>query len=338
MSMQAAVFQGIHKPLTVESLPEPEISNPYDVIVRVGRCGICGSDLHISEDAVFGVPAGVVLGHEYAGEVVAVGSAVNSLKTGDKVSVNPLTSCGSCAVCLAGDFAMCSSMIVGGGGYGQYSLVREHQCVRMPDGISLEDGALVEPMAVGLRAVNLAQMHSGARVLVLGAGPIGLAVSYWARRMGAGKMVVSATSNQREALAMEMGASAFVIQNDEAIDTVNRSLGGPPEIVFECVGKPGLIQRCIEHVGARGTVIVAGLCTHPDTIDPFMLVTKECRLQPSAFYTMRDFHTTLDSLERGDTCAHNMITDTISIAQTPEAFEALKKRTTQCKVLIDPWC
>jgi len=335
--MKAAVFQGVKKPLVVESLPEPEASGPHDVVVQVGRCGICGSDLHISEDPIFGVPAGVVLGHEYSGEVVGIGSEVKSVKVGDKVSVNPLTSCGTCVHCLAGDLSMCSSMIVGGGGYGQYSLVREHQCIRMPEGVSIEDGALVEPMAVGLRAVNLAKIHSGARVMVLGAGPIGLAVTFWARRMGAGKIAVTASSNRREGLAREMGASAFVTPGENPIEEMSRALGGAPEIVFECVGKVGMVQQCIEHVAPRGKVIVVGLCTHPDTFNPFLFVTKECVLQPSAFYTTRDFHTTLDILEAGDTCPHSMITDTITIDQTPEAFEALKQRTTQCKVMIDSW-
>lgn len=237
--MKAAVFHGVKKPLTVEDIPEPEPAGPHDVVVRVARCGICGSDLHISEDPIFGVPAGVVLGHEYSGEVVATGPEVKAVKTGDLVSVNPLSSCGECAACLAGDFALCGSMIVGGGGYGQYSLVREHQCVRLPERVSVEDGALVEPMAVGLRAVNLARMHSGARVMILGAGPIGLAVIFWAHRMGAGKIAVTASSSRREGLAMEMGASTFVTPGENPVEDVNKVLGGPPEIVFECVGKVG---------------------------------------------------------------------------------------------------
>jgi len=192
-------------------------------------------------------------------------------------------------------------------------------------------------MAVGLRAVNLANMHSGARVLVVGAGPIGLAVTFWARRMGAGRIAVTASSNRREALALEMGATCFVAPGENPVEDVNRALGGPPEIVFECVGKVGMVQKCIEHVGPRGNVIVVGLCTHPDTFNPFLFVSKECRLQPSAFYTTRDFHTTLDVLEAGDTRPHHMITDTVTIDTMPEAFEALKQRTTQCKVLVDSW-
>ena len=335
--MRAAVLTAIGKPLEVETLADPT-PGPKDVIVKVGRCGICGSDLHISEDPIFGVPAGVVLGHEYSGEVIEVGREVSRVKVGDRLAVFPLESCGECGACRTGQPAWCEKqMTVGGGGYGQFSKVAEHQCVRMPDGVSLDDGALVEPMAVGLHAVNVSGMFSGARVLVVGAGPIGLAVVFWARRMGAGKIACTASSTRRADLALELGASVFVAPSDTPVEDVNRALGGPPEIVFECVGKPGLIQRCIDHVHTRGTVVVAGLCTTPDSINPFWLIQKEARVQPSAFYDLRDFQTTLDLFDSGMTVPHEMITDHVSLEAMPAAFEALKQRTHQCKVMVKAW-
>ena len=333
--MRAAVLKALGQPLEVETLPDPT-PGPLDVIVKVGRCGICGSDLHISEDPIFGVPAGVVLGHEYAGEVVEVGGEVRRVKVGDRLAVFPLETCGECGPCRSGQPAWCEKqMTVGGGGYGQFAKVAEHQCVRMPDGVSLDDGALVEPMAVGLHAVNVSNMFSGARVLVVGAGPIGLAVVFWARRMGAGKIACTASSTRRADLALELGASVFVAPSDTPVEDVNRALGGPPEIAFECVGKPGLIQRCIDHVHTRGTVVVAGLCTTPDSINPFWLIQKEARVQPSAFYDLRDFQTTLDLFDSGMTVPHEMITDHVSLEAMPAAFEALKQRTHQCKVIVD---
>ena len=335
--MKAAIFQGVHKPLVVEEVPDPK-AGAGEVVIKVGRCGICGSDLHISEDPIFGVPAGAVLGHEYAGEVVEVGKGVTSVKVGDRLAAFPLESCGQCGPCKSGEPAWCEKgMIVGGGGYGQFSRVAEHQCVRMPDGVSLTDGALVEPLAVGLHAINVSRMRSGARVLVVGAGPIGLAVVFWARRMGAGKIAVTASSTRRAELAMEMGATVFMEPEDNGPEAVNRALGGPPEVVFECVGKVGLIQKCVEYVGARGAVVVVGLCTAPDTIMPFAVVSKECAIQPSAFYDLRDFQTTLDVLNSGAITPHDMITDEVSLATLPTAFEALKQRTHQCKVMVNAW-
>ena len=335
--MKAAVFKALHQPLEIETLPDPT-PGALDVIVKVGRCGICGSDLHITEDPVFGVPPGAVLGHEYAGEVVEVGKDVTRVKIGDRLAVFPLETCGICGPCKSGQPAWCEKqMMVGGGGYGQFSKVAEHQCVRMPAGVSLDDGALVEPMAVGLHAVNVSGLRSGARVLVVGAGPIGLAVVFWARRMGAGKIACTASSTRRADLARELGASVFVPPSETIVEDVNRALGGAPEIVFECVGKAGLIQRCIDHAHTRGTVVVAGLCTQPDTINPFWLVNKEVRVQPSAFYDLRDFETTLDLFDAGVTVPHEMITDEVSLDAMPEAFEALKQRTHQCKVMVKTW-
>ena len=335
--MKAAVFQALHQPLSIETLADPT-PGPLDVIVKVGRCGICGSDLHITEDPIFGVPTGTVLGHEYSGEVVAIGREVTRVKTGDRLAVFPLETCGVCGPCKSGQPAWCEAgMNVGGGGYGQFSKVAEHQCVRMPDGVSLDDGAIVEPLAVSLHGVNISRMKSGARVLVVGAGPIGLAAVFWARRMGAGKIAVTASSARRAELAMAMGATAFIPPSETPIEDVNRALGGPPEVVFECVGKQGLIQRCIEHVAPRGTVVVVGLCTQPDTIIPFSAIMKECVIQPSAFYDLRDFETTLDLLESGVTIPNAMITDHVGLNAMPQAFEALKQRTHQCKVMVDTW-
>ncbi len=138
---------------------------------------------------------------------------------------------------------------------------------------------------------------------------------------------------------MEMGADAFIDPQaplEDQIKLANEALGGPPEIVFECVGKPGLVQRCVEFAGKRGTVVIVGLCTAEDHYMPFTVIQKEVTLVPSAFYDVRDFETTLDALNRGDTVPEEMVTDNINLAGLPASFEALKHRSTQCKVLVDP--
>ena len=173
-------------------------------------------------------------------------------------------------------------------------------------------------------------------MLVIGAGPIGLAVVFWARRMGAGRIACTASSTRRAELAMEMGASVFVEPSDTPVEDATRALGGPPEIVFECVGKAGLVQRSIEHAAKRGTVVIVGLCTTQDQYMPFTLIQKEITLVPSAFYDVRDFETCLDALNRGDTAPEEMVTDNVNLANMPAAFEALKHRSTQCKILVNP--
>ena len=333
--MKAAVFKKLNSPLVVETIADPT-PGEGEVVVEVCRCGICGSDLHITEDPIFGAQSGTVLGHEYSGRVMAVGKGIARTKVGDHVAVFPVHGCGKCATCLAGVPAWCSQMRIDGGGYGQYSLAEEHQLIRLPKTMSLEDGALIEPMAVSLHGVALAKPQPGARVLIIGAGPIGLAAAYWSKHMGAGRIAVTAGSNRRAELALKMGATHFIDPANASPEAVNAALGGPPDIVYEAVGKVGLIQKAIEYVKVRGTVIVLGLCTPPDTFMPFQFVSKEVTLQASAFYEVGEFEVAADVLDKDPETPRAMVTDIVDLTNMPAMFEALRHRSTQCKVLVDP--
>lgn len=333
--MKAAVFKKLNSPLVVETIPDP-VPGDNEVVVEVCRCGICGSDLHITEDPVFGAQPGMVLGHEYSGRIAALGRKVDTVKVGDHVAVFPVHGCGQCATCKAGVPAWCTQMRVDGGGYGQYSLAEQHQLIKLPKTLALEDGALVEPLAVSLHGVALARPQPGARVLVIGAGPIGLAAAYWSRHMGAGRIAVTAGSNRRAGLALQMGATHFIDPANATPEAVNAALGGPPDIVYEAVGKVGLVQKCIEYVKPRGTVIVLGLCTPPDTYMPFQLVSKEVTVQGSAFYEVREFEVAADVLDKDPDTPRAMVTDLVDLPNMPAMFEALRQRSSQCKVLVDP--
>lgn len=330
--MKAAVFKALGRPLAIENVPEPKPGRD-EVLIKVGRCGICGSDLHMTAEAAFGAQPGMILGHEFSGEVIEAGADVERLKKGDRIAVAPLRSCGHCASCLAGRPAWCSAMELQGGGYAEYAVATERQSRLLPPTISFEDGALVEPLAVSLHGVNLSGLTPGARVVVLGAGPIGLAATFWAHRQGAGKIVVRDVTEAPRALAEMVGASAFVPASED-MAVVNEALGGPADLVFECVGKPGIISQAIEYVRPRGTVVVLGLCTMPDTFVPFRAVAKEVRIQTSAFFETPEFETVLRTLDAGATEPHALITDTVALAAMPATFEALRHRTTQCKVMV----
>ncbi|MGV7216021.1 alcohol dehydrogenase catalytic domain-containing protein [Bradyrhizobium sp. UFLA05-112] len=333
--MLAAIFNGVGRPLTIEEVAEPK-PGPGQVLVKVQRCGICGSDLHMTEDPIFCIPDGAVLGHEFTGEVVELGRGVQHLKVGDRVSVVPIASCGRCAACLSGRPAACLEMQLHGGGYAQFTAVHERQCVKLPSTVGIEEGALVEPMAVGLHGVLKAEMQPGARVLVIGAGPVGLATIFWARRLGAGLIAGTASTMTRAELAHTMGADIFLDPEDAGASASALALGGPPDIVFECVGKPGLIQRAIDHVRPRGTVLVLGLCTTQDTFMPFGALNKEVRVQMAAFYDVADFTRSVDAFDRGASQPAAMITEEVSLIDMPPAFEKLKHRTNQCKILVRP--
>ncbi len=333
--MKAVVTQGLHRPLRVESLPDP-VPGPGEVVLEVARCGICGSDLHMTEDAAYGVQPGAVLGHEFAGEVVALGSGVSGLASGDRVAAIPLMGCGRCPSCLAGEPAWCAEFALQGGGYAEYVRTRAEQCVRLPRSASLADGAIIEPLAVALHGVMLSGVRPHDKVLVLGAGPIGLGVAFWARRLGAARVVVQDIVPHQQERALAMGATDFIVDREDPVGAAERALGGKADIVYECVGVPGLIAQAARQARIKGTVLILGLCTRPDSFVPFEVLSKELRLQTSAFFKRQEYEAALDALDAGAAQPRLLVSDTIGLEQVPVSFEALKSRTHHCKVLIAP--
>ncbi len=240
--MKAAVFHALRQPLIIEERDMPRPASD-ELVIRVGRCGICGSDLHMTEEPAFGVPSGAVLGHEFAGEIVELGKEAQGFKIGDRVAVSPLRGCGACLNCLAGEPAWCTRMALQGGGYAEFALATDRQCLKLPSTTSLEDGALVEPLAVALHGVARLGLVPGARVLVMGAGPIGLGVAFWARRLGAVKVAVADISTLQADMAGRMGATDFVTVDEDSVARVDTALGGPPDIVFDASASPASSPR-----------------------------------------------------------------------------------------------
>lgn len=335
--MRAAIFKGPGRPLEIETLPDPE-PLAGEVVIKVGKCGICGSDLHMTDGrGSIQVPPGHILGHEFAGEIVALGKGVKNFKVGDLITAMPTTGCGHCPACLKGEPKWCPQRGSMQGGYGEYLRTKASSALKLGANLSLDDGALVEPLAVGLHGVERARMKVGDKVLVIGAGPVGLAAIYWARRLGAGRIGVTASSTRRADLALAMGASVFVTPSDSPVEDVRDALGGPPDVVFECVGRPGMIQRSCEHVKPTGKVVVLGFCTAPDHLNPVTPLFKEVDVIFAVLYAIRDLQVAMETLNAGSVEPRMMITDRVSLDETPAIFEALRHRTTQCKVLIDPW-
>jgi len=333
--MKAAAFEALDKPLRIDTIPDPT-PEADEVVVGVNHCGICGSDIHMAlEPEAFGLTDGFVMGHEFSGEIMAMGSEVNHLKIGQRVSVVPFRSCGRCAACLAGNPAWCSQMQLIGGGYGEYASVKARQCVPLPADASFADGALLEPLAVALHGINRAQLRPGDRVLVLGAGPIGLAVAFWAARLGARRVVMQDIKEHQRERALEMGATGFICCKDEPPwQDTEKLLGGKADIVFECAGVPGMIARSVDVLKTQGTLLMLGLCTFPDTFIPFELLSKELCIQTSAFFDQKEYETALDVLASGILEPRLLITDKVALEELPPMFEQLKSSHQHCKVMI----
>jgi 2-desacetyl-2-hydroxyethyl bacteriochlorophyllide A dehydrogenase len=333
--MKAAVFRDFNQPLELEQIPEPQPAADQ-VLIRVARCGICGSDLHMTREPALGIRPGAILGHEFSGEVVEAGAATQGFKVGDRVAVAPVRGCGQCASCKSGEPAWCDSMLLQGGGYAELAVAAGRQCMRLPRAASLDDGALVEPLAVALHGVSLSGLTAAARVLILGAGPIGLAVAFWCRRLGATRVgVIDLTSLQAD-LARKVGATAFLEAGADSVTRAAAALGGMPDVVFECVGKPGILAQALEHVRPRGSIVMLGLCTTQDGFVPFRAVSKEVKFIASAFFTMREYEVSLDLLDGGYAEARALITNTVPLSGLPAMFESLRQRTSQCKVMVRP--
>lgn len=340
--MKAAVFEAVGKPLSIQDVDDPT-PDPGGLVMKVGYCGICGTDLHATREGMTTACCGQILGHEYVGEIVEVGKeAEGDWQVGDMVCAMPFIACGRCPACATGRFFECQAKKVPGvdapGGFAEYVATGARETIRLPEGLDLETAALVEPLAVGIHAVRVAGLRAGSRVLVIGAGPIGLTVALWARFFGARDVVVSEMAASRAALARRMGATA-VLQPDPSADAeallqqYMDAAGAPPDIIFECVGAPGLLQQCLEMAPQRGQIVPVGVCEQPDAIMPFMGLFKELRIQFAIAYTKDDFETCLAMLAEGRIDVSPMVTDVVGLDQLPEAFEALRTPSHQCKVL-----
>jgi 2-desacetyl-2-hydroxyethyl bacteriochlorophyllide A dehydrogenase len=342
--MKALVFAGSGQPLHIEDrpLPRPE---PGDLIVKVAYCGICGSDVHATDPGPFQIGTGTVLGHEFSGEVVE--SQAAGFTAGDRVIGIPVRPCDPCRAeggeCRDHMGIRCPNARVVGmsppvpGAYAEYVRIGARQVLRIPAGVDDRAAALAEPLAVGAHAVRAAGPLLGRRVLVIGAGPIGNATLLFAKASGARDVVVSELDAARRERALRLGATAVIDPASSALDETFRALtGGPPEIIFECVGAVGLINQCIELAAPTGTIVVVGVCRVEDRLFPRRAITKELRLQFVLGYVAQDFALALDLLGSGRFDVDAMVSAVVSFDELPAMFEALRRPNPHGKILLDP--
>lgn len=341
--MRAAIFKEMSKPLVIEAIGDP-VPGPNDLILRVKNCGICGSDLHMTEPtSIMPLALGSVMGHEFAGEIVEVGSAARGRwKSGDRVAGFPYICCGDASPCMNFGFgsAMCGKGVSIGlgqshGAYAELVRVGSSGAFPLPDSVSFREGALVEPLAVGLHAVDMARMERGATVLVVGAGPVGLAVMLWARFLGARHVIVSERAEGRRAFAAKFGATDAIDPDQPLAPQVEKIAGKGADIIFECVGAPGMIGQTMMEAPRGARIVVAGVCQQPDTIMPLIGIMKEINLQFVLGYRPADFDYVIAMIASDRIGVAHMITDVVGLDALPGAFEALRRPAHQCKVMLE---
>jgi (R,R)-butanediol dehydrogenase/meso-butanediol dehydrogenase/diacetyl reductase len=333
--MRIAVFHGPGRPLTIEQVPEPT-PRPDEILVEIARCGICGSDISMTNAGPFCYADGRALGHEYAGRVIEVGHAVSEYRVGDQVACVPSAWCGTCDACHRGHPLLCRRCRPLSHGFAEYIAVPATSAVKLPASMSLTDGALVEPMACGLHALRMAGINRGDRVLVLGAGSMALSVVFWARVLGAARIAVQSRSGHRAEVARAMGADAVEGFQEDGDARCRAALGAEPDIVAECVGHAGLLKTAIERVRLQGTVVSMGMCMQPEMILPAYCAFKDMRLLFPLGYTVAEFTQTARAFDAGHVRPESMVSDVISLEALPAMFESLRAGRQSLKVHVNP--
>ncbi len=357
--MRAAIYDAPGRPLRIAELPDPR-PGPGQAVISVTACGICGSDLHATTAEGDLARRGAVLGHEVTGEIVEIGpEPVGDWKVGDRVYVMPIGSCGRCPYCQLDRPEECPDQLTFGalgpnepdGAYAEYLTVSLTDLLAVPDRMSMDVAALCEPLATGLMCVRLSSLEIGHRVLIMGAGPIGLAAAIWARFFGARRVVVSERVKHRRDLALQLGATDTISPNpdtasdsDLETDLENANLserfkaltGGEPDAVIEAVGRPGMLNAAIAAVRTQGTVVTGGVCMTPDSFDHLLAYAKEPTIRAARVYTKAENQFILEMIAAGRIDPAPMISHRVTLDDLPATFEALRRPTDQCKVMVLP--
>jgi len=361
--MRAAIFR--QGDLVVDDMPEPQ-PGEGQVVVKTLACGICGSDLHTFHHAehmvemskrsganssmLMDLKKDVVFGHEFCAEILDHGPGTQkTLKPGTRVCSMPIAVVDNSpkTVGYSNDVP---------GGYGEQMVLNEMLLLEVPNGLATDHAALTEPMAVGWHAIEKAQLTDDDIPLVIGCGPVGLAVIAGLKIKGVGPIIAADFSPARRKLAEIMGAdividpsesSPYTRWTDEATpegydpeDLMTMMGLGPqlrPGVIFECVGVPGLIHQTMEGAPKGARIVVVGVCMERDHIEPFFGIAKELNLQFVLGYTPEEFALTLHHLAEGKIDATPLITGKVGVDEVKAAFEALASPDKHAKILVEPW-
>ena len=321
--MKSAVFYG-KKDLKIENKDIPCAKNG-EVVIAVRACGVCGTDMHIfdGDEGAAPTPAGTVLGHEFAGEIVSVGEDVTGFKAGDKVCVDPNKLCNECDYCRAGIGHFCEKMIGIGttvdGGFSEYCAVPVSQVYKFSNKISFIEAAMTEPVACCLHGIEMCDIEAGGDVAVIGGGMIGLIMLQLALIKGASRVAVIEPIAKKRELAMKMGASLVIDPFTENVSEVLNANGIKRLCsVIECVGKTATVEQAISIAGKHSTVMMFGLTAPADTVSikPFEIFKKEIILKAS-FINPYTQARALSLIESGRVDVKSLIYKTLSVDELP---------------------
>lgn len=342
--MRAAVYRG-PQGIAVDDIPRPQLADD-DFLVNVKACGICGSDLHAHRAGW--VPDGHVMGHEYAGIITQVGAAVNGVAIGDRVAVVPLRSCGRCNCCQEGRENLCEQPRGFAGGLAESVRLQEGVITYpLPDEISMEEGAFLEPLSVAVRAVRRAQHPLDEPAVVVGLGTIGQLVTQILKALGARCVIGLDLSELRRETAERLGATLTLDPSRlDVVEELRARIGGGEHrgyrfanvaTVFECSGAGRVLGDVVcGMVQVSGTVVMAALCESDVSFDINPLVRKEVSLIGSYAYAREDIGEAFDLLCKRRVDVAALITHRLPLAEVNEAFAIQADKDLSVKVLVLP--
>ncbi len=345
MKNKAAVLTQLNT-IQMQDIPMPS-PNRDEVLIKLAAVGICGSDVHYYSHGRIGdfvVDFPFILGHEASGVVTAVGADVSDLKVGDRVCIEPGVPCGKCAYCLSGRYNLCPDVVFlatppYGGCLMNYIAYPARWTFKLPDGMSLEEGALVEPLAIGINAARTGQVKLGDSVLVYGAGCIGLVSALAAKAMGASRVIVVDLIDKRLEVAASYG---FDTINSGQVDAVERigqlTQGQGVDAVLDCVGHGSTIAASVRLAKAGSHIVLVGMAAEDLSGVPLGPISAKELVLTSIFRYANLFPTTIQAIASGMIDVKGIVSNRYPFSQTPEAYRATVehiKDTVKSVILFD---
>ena len=356
--MRATIMR--NKKLVVDEMPVPKLG-PGEVLVKTLACGICGSDLHALKFAdqmvdlsrrsggpfVMDLNRDIVMGHEFCAEVVDFGPGTQkTLKAGARVCSFPI-------VVRGGGIETVGYSNDNPGGYAEFMRLTEALLLPVPNGLSTEHAALTEPMSVGYHAAQMARLEKRDVPLVIGCGPVGLAVIAALKLKGAAPIIAADFSSRRRELALKMGADVVIDPKEKspyetwtemakdpnaaASPGFMSDLGLKPAVIFDCVGVPGVIDQIMMRAPRAARIVIVGVCMQSDHIEPSFGINKELSLQFVLGYTPDEFAATLHNIAEGKVPVAPLVTGKVGVEGVAQAFQDLASPERHAKILVEPW-
>lgn len=310
--------------IAVQDVPEPEVE-PGDVLVRVGACGICGTDLHIADGEFPPTPYPIIPGHEFAGEVVAVGSGVQSLREGTRVAVDPSLFCGHCHFCRRGRGNLCENWNAIGdtvnGGFAELVAVPEANAYVLPEGLTYRQGALIEPVSCAVHGIHVLEPQIGDAVLIVGSGTMGLLLLQLVRHAGAARVAVLDLNARRLELAERLGATSTATELGALMD--QEPLGF--DCVIDATGSPRAIEPALGAVKRGGKFLVFGVAAEEArvAVSPFRIYNDEITVLGS-MAVLHSYGPAVELVAQGVIDTDTLITHAMALDEFPRALENVR--------------